>query len=186
MSRTKTGAIPAPNPHERRKAMADSPDFGKMRKQLTDTVGNSVTDVLAKLKDSGIAEQVQSWIGKGENKPVTADQVSQALGPDHLDKIARQTGKTPQQAAQTMADKLPTMVDKLSPDGHLPDPQSIKANMANMPKMPPTSGNPSPATAAAGAATGPRASNRTSQAGQQANQSAQRTTQADPRTPQPM
>ena len=114
--------------------MADTPDLGKLWKQLTDTVGGSVTDVFAKLKNSGIADQVQSWIGKGENKPVTADQVTQALGQDHMDRIAQKTGTTPEQAAQNMATKLPGMVDKLTPDGRLPDPQTIKSNMAATPK----------------------------------------------------
>lgn len=110
--------------------MADTPDLGKLWKQLTDTVGGGVSDVFTKLKDSSIGEQVQSWIGKGENKPVTADQLTEALGPDHLDKIAQQTGTTPERAAQTMAARLPGMVDKLTPDGQLPDPQSIRANTA--------------------------------------------------------
>jgi len=137
--------------------MADTPDIGKLFKQLTDTVGSGVSEVFNKLKDSSIGEQVQSWIGKGENKPVTPDQVTQALGPDQMDKIAQQTGKTPEQAAQQMADKLPGMVDKLTPDGHLPDPQTMKANMAGM-KTPMTSSTPTPA--AAGAATTPSASSR--------------------------
>ncbi|GAA2007741.1 YidB family protein [Catenulispora subtropica] len=148
--------------------MADTPDLGKMWKQLTDTVGNGVSDVFTKLKNSSIADQVQSWIGKGENKPVTADQVSEALGPDRMDKIAKQTGKTPEQAAQTMADKLPGMVDKLSPDGHLPDPQTIKANMPGMP-TPATAGASASAASGAGPAEPPR-----------------RTPQSTPRPPQSM
>ncbi|NUP53856.1 MAG: DUF937 domain-containing protein [Catenulispora sp.] len=141
--------------------MVDTSDLSKLWNQLTDTVGTSVTEVFTKLKNSSISEQVQSWIGKGENKPVTPDQVTQALGPDHMNKIAQQTGTTPDQAAQTMATKLPTMVDKLTPDGHLPDPQTIKSNMST-PK-------PTPATAAAAS-----------------TPAAQRATQPTPRPPQSM
>jgi uncharacterized protein YidB (DUF937 family) len=110
--------------------MADTPDLGKMWKQLTDNVGGGMSEAIEKLKNSAIGEQVHSWIGKGENKPVNADQVTQAIGQDKMEKIAQQTGTTPEQAAQTMADKLPGMVDRMTPDGRLPDPQSIKDNVA--------------------------------------------------------
>ena len=111
--------------------MADTPDLGKLWKQMTETIGGGVGGALEKLKNSSIGEQVQSWIGKGENKPVNADQVTQAIGQDKMEKIAQQTGTTPEQAAQTMAEKLPGMVDKMTPDGHLPDPPSIQDNVAS-------------------------------------------------------
>ena len=110
--------------------MADTPDLGKLWKQMTETIGGGVGGALEKLKNSSIGEQVQSWIGKGENKPVNADQVTQAIGQDKMEKIAQQTGTTPEQAAQTMAEKLPGMVDKMTPDGQLPAPKSIKNNVA--------------------------------------------------------
>jgi uncharacterized protein YidB (DUF937 family) len=110
--------------------MADTPDLGKIWKHLTDNVGGGMSEALEKLKKSSIGEQVQSWIGKGENKPVNADQVTQAIGQDRMEKIAQQAGTTPEQAAQAMADKLPGMVDKMTPDGQLPNPQSIEDNAA--------------------------------------------------------
>jgi uncharacterized protein YidB (DUF937 family) len=130
--------------------MADTPDLGKMWKQLTDNVGGGMSEVLEKLKNSAIGEQVKSWIGKGENKPVNADQVTQAIGQDKMEKIAQQAGTTPEQAAQTMAEKLPGMVDKMTPDGHLPDPQSIKDNAAGAAR----SATGAAASTGAGAGTG--------------------------------
>ena len=91
--------------------------MAKMMSQLRNTVGGDVGGVLDKLKNAGLAEHVKSWIGRGENKPVTADQVSQALGNEHIAKIAEQTGVSQQQAAQNIADKLPGMVDKMTPEG---------------------------------------------------------------------
>ena len=111
--------------------MNETPDIGKMFGQLASSIGGGVSDMFNKLKDSSIGEQFQSWIGKGENKPVTADQVTEALGPDAMSKIAEKTGTTPEQAAQNVAQKLPGMVDKITPDGQLPDAQTIKDNMAN-------------------------------------------------------
>ena len=112
--------------------MSDGNDIGKMFNQLTSTVGGNVTGLFSKLKDSSLGEHFQSWVGKGENKPVTPEQVTDALGNEHLAKIAEQTGVTPEQAAQNIAQKVPGMVDKMTPDGQLPDPQALKSQMSTM------------------------------------------------------
>jgi uncharacterized protein YidB (DUF937 family) len=106
--------------------MNETPDIGKMFSQLTSSIGSNATELFNKLKDSSIGEQFQSWIGKGENKPVTGDQVTEALGPDAMNKMAAKTGTTPEQAAQDVAKKLPDMVDRATPDGRLPDPSDMQ------------------------------------------------------------
>lgn len=128
--------------------MAETPDLGKLWKQLTDNIGGGMSGALEKLKKSSIGEQVQSWIGKGENKPVNAEQMTQAIGKERMEQIAQQTGTTPEQAAQMMADKLPGMVDKMTPDGQMPAPQSIKQNVAG------AAGKAAGAATGAGAAAG--------------------------------
>jgi uncharacterized protein YidB (DUF937 family) len=99
--------------------------IGKAFSQMKNTVGEDVGELFGKLKNSSISEHFQSWIGKGENKSVTPDQVTQALGNEQIAKIADQTGVTPEQAAQNLAQKLPGMVDKITPDGQLPDPSML-------------------------------------------------------------
>lgn len=91
--------------------------MGKMMGQLKSMLGNDAGGVLDKLKGSGLSDHFKSWVGKGENKPVTADQVTQALGNEQISKIADQTGVSQQQAAQNIADKLPGVVDKMTPEG---------------------------------------------------------------------
>ncbi|MFF1452416.1 YidB family protein [Streptomyces sp. NPDC058274] len=87
------------------------------------TVGNGsnplggLLDMLAK---SGLADQAQSWVGTGENKPVTGEQVQQALPDGTLQKVADQAGVTPEQAADHLAQSLPQAVDKLTPEGRIP------------------------------------------------------------------
>lgn len=76
--------------------------------------------ILAKLQQGGLGEAAQSWVGTGANQPVPADQLGSALGPDLMGMIARQLGSNPQQAAGTMADLLPGLIDQLTPQGQLP------------------------------------------------------------------
>jgi uncharacterized protein YidB (DUF937 family) len=77
--------------------------------------------LLAQLQQSGLDDQVKSWIGNGENKQVSAQQIQQALGDDELTAVAEKAGVSKEEAASGIADKLPQLVDKLSPDGKLPD-----------------------------------------------------------------
>ena len=77
--------------------------------------------LLAQLQQSGLDDQVKSWIGSGENKQVSAQQIQQALGDDELEVVAEKAGVSKEEAASGIADKLPQLVDKLSPDGKLPD-----------------------------------------------------------------
>jgi len=73
-----------------------------------------------KLQQSGLGDQVQSWIGHGGNQPVSADQVTQALGQDQVQKLADQSGVTPEQFSQHVADVLPQAVDHATPGGQAP------------------------------------------------------------------
>ena len=73
------------------------------------------------LQQAGLGEQMQSWISTGPNLPVSADQLSQALGADRLGQLAQVAGLEPQALSQGLAQALPQAVDRLTPDGQLPD-----------------------------------------------------------------
>jgi len=77
--------------------------------------------LLSQLQASGLDDQVKSWIGGDENKQVSAQQIQEALGDDELAAVAEKAGVSKEEAASGIADKLPQLVDKLSPDGTLPD-----------------------------------------------------------------
>jgi uncharacterized protein YidB (DUF937 family) len=89
---------------------------------VTTLVNNAggLQGILAKLQQGGLGEAAQSWVGMGANQPVSADQLGGALGPDLLGAVAKQLGGNQQQAAGTLADLLPGLIDKLTPQGQLP------------------------------------------------------------------
>ena len=84
------------------------------------SANGGVQGIMAKLTSSGLGQQVQSWVGTGENKPVSGDQVAKALDTDSLNKMAQETGTTPQQASDEVAQALPEVVDKATPGGQVP------------------------------------------------------------------
>jgi uncharacterized protein YidB (DUF937 family) len=70
---------------------------------------------------AGLGEQVSSWIGTGDNQPVSADQIKQALGDSgHLGQLAQAAGVTEHEAAHDLADLLPDIVNRLTPQGSIP------------------------------------------------------------------
>jgi uncharacterized protein YidB (DUF937 family) len=77
-----------------------------------------LVDMLAK---NGLGQQAASWVGAGANAPVTADQLSQALGSGPLAALAGQFGLDPQALSGHLAQYLPEVVNQLTPEGRLPD-----------------------------------------------------------------
>jgi uncharacterized protein YidB (DUF937 family) len=79
-----------------------------------------IEGVLAKLQQAGLGQQAQSWIGTGQNMPISPDALSQIFGHGQLGQIAQQMGITHEQAAGGLAQALPNVVDQMTPDGQIP------------------------------------------------------------------
>ena len=79
-----------------------------------------LSGLLSKLQSAGLGDVAQSWVGTGANQPVSGAALGGALGPDLMGMIASQLGGNQQQAAGTMADLLPGLIDKLTPQGQVP------------------------------------------------------------------
>jgi len=85
-------------------------------KLLGDT-GDKLSGLLDKLRNADLDDKVKSWIGKGDNKTVTPEQVKVALGDAEVKSVADDMGVSSEEAAGTIAKLLPTIIDKLTPDG---------------------------------------------------------------------
>ncbi|MFE5715848.1 YidB family protein [Streptomyces sp. NPDC056501] len=81
---------------------------------------NPLGGLLDMLTKSGLVDQAQSWVGTGENQPVSGAQIADALPDDTLQKVAQDAGVSPQEAADQIARSLPQAVDKLTPAGSVP------------------------------------------------------------------
>ncbi|WOX08642.1 YidB family protein [Streptomyces sp. N50] len=90
------------------------------------TGSNPLGGLLDMLTKSGLAEQKDSWVGTGQNQSVTGEQIQQALPDETLRKVAEQAGVTPEQAASDLAQTLPQAVDKLTPQGQVPQAASLE------------------------------------------------------------
>ena len=70
-----------------------------------------------KFAQSGQGNAFQSWVGMGENEPISSNQIQRALGSEQVNAIATRMGVDPGVASNFLAEYLPKIVDKLTPQG---------------------------------------------------------------------
>ena len=80
-----------------------------------------IEGLLAKFQQAGMGQQAQSWIGTGQNMPISADALSQIFGHGQLSQIAQQMGISPAEAAGGLSQALPHVVDQMTPGGEIPE-----------------------------------------------------------------
>lgn len=96
--------------------------LASLQKLVTSSGGlHGLTSMLA---SNGLGQQVQSWVGNGQNQPVSGPQVQQAVHPDHINAMARQSGMSPEETSNHVAKALPDMVDQATPEGRMPAPEN--------------------------------------------------------------
>lgn len=76
--------------------------------------------LLQQLQQGGLGEAAQSWVGTGQNLPVSADQLQAALGGDRISALAEQAGVPAGDLMGQLAHMLPQVVDQLTPNGQVP------------------------------------------------------------------
>jgi uncharacterized protein YidB (DUF937 family) len=81
--------------------------------------------LLESFKRSGQGDVINSWVGTGANKSISPAQLTDALGADTLNQLSSQTGLSTQDLTNQLSQALPQVVDKLSPEGRLPDEQEL-------------------------------------------------------------
>jgi uncharacterized protein YidB (DUF937 family) len=87
--------------------------------------------LLQKLSEGGLAAQVHSWVSAGPNMRVNADQIMEALGHKRLQRVAAHFGVDQELLANTIADLLPDLVDRLTPAGRT-DEGTIESGLARL------------------------------------------------------
>ncbi len=103
---------------------------------LNNPQSGGLSGLLEKFKASGLGDQAASWVGTGENAPVSGDQIHNALGGDFINQIASKLGVDASQASGGLAQLLPTLIDKLTPNGAVPaDGDQLAQGLAGLRKL---------------------------------------------------
>ena len=98
---------------------------GGLMEQVLGLVANPQTGGLSGLvdqfNDKGLGGLISSWISTGENQPVSGEQIDQVIGEDKIQEIAQKLGLSATEARSGLASFLPQIIDKLTPNGQLPE-----------------------------------------------------------------
>ena len=76
--------------------------------------------LLNKLDQGGLGDQTKSWVGTGQNQPVSPGQFGQALGPNIIKTLSQMTGVSEDQLTKQLSQGIPVIINVLTPNGRLP------------------------------------------------------------------
>ncbi len=76
--------------------------------------------LVSKFQQAGLGDVIGSWVGSGANRPISGDQITQALGPDTIADLASKFGLNTGDTAGALSGILPGLIDKLTPQGSAP------------------------------------------------------------------
>jgi uncharacterized protein YidB (DUF937 family) len=100
---------------------------------ISDPQSGGLSGLVEEIAAGGLGDQVASWVGKGENLPISAEQLQAALGSSFVQGLAEKFGINPADVAGSLAHLLPQVVDKLTPDGQVPgDNKLLEASLAGL------------------------------------------------------
>lgn len=83
--------------------------------------GGGLGGLVEKFNQAGLGDVLASWIGTGQNAPISGEQLGEVLGGDALGDLASRLGLPAGDAAAQLAQVLPGLVDRLTPQGVEPE-----------------------------------------------------------------
>ena len=94
--------------------------------------GGGLSKIMSGMQSAGLEDKAKSWISKGENQPISADEVKQVVPAEKIAEVAQKTGVSHEDAAGLIAKALPAVVSHVTPDGHVPDAGSIEQTLGKL------------------------------------------------------
>jgi uncharacterized protein YidB (DUF937 family) len=83
----------------------------------------------------GLGETVNSWIGTGQNLPISPDQVASVLGQSKIKSLAEKAGVSPDEISGGLAHLFPEIIDSLTPNGSIPDNDTLSKGLGSLKKL---------------------------------------------------
>lgn len=102
--------------------VANNPQLLQAVLSLLDNNGaqGGLGGLLQKFQQAGLGDVIGSWVGSGDNQPISGEQLGNVLGADALSGVAAKLGVDPADAASQLSNILPGLIDQLTPQGQAP------------------------------------------------------------------
>ena len=88
---------------------------------LSDKEGGGLGGLVQSFQQKGLGDIISSWIGTGQNAPISPDQIKEGLGSETLQNLAAKAGISAEEVTAKLSELLPNLVDKMTPDGVIPE-----------------------------------------------------------------
>ena len=88
---------------------------------LTNKQAGGLSGMVEAFQQKGLGDLMSSWISTGKNLPISPEQLRNGIGEERLRSLAQHAGVSEESASSQLSDLLPGLIDKLTPDGKLPD-----------------------------------------------------------------
>jgi uncharacterized protein YidB (DUF937 family) len=83
--------------------------------------GGGLNSLVRSFEQNGLGNIISSWIGTGQNMPVSPAQVETGLGSERIGELAEKSGLSPETVKTQLSEALPHLIDSLTPAGHTGD-----------------------------------------------------------------
>lgn len=93
--------------------------------QMIQNQPGGLQGLMQNFHENGLGSVATSWVSSGQNLPISADQIHQVLGSDQVKALAAKCGISPDVAGGAIAQLLPGIVDKLTPNGQVPEHNNV-------------------------------------------------------------
>ena len=84
-------------------------------------MAGGIGGLLQKFQQAGLGNVAQSWVGQGQNQPVSPQQVQQVFGEQQVNQWAQQSNMQPHDLLSQLSQMLPHAVDRMTPQGQVPN-----------------------------------------------------------------
>jgi uncharacterized protein YidB (DUF937 family) len=91
-----------------------------------------LSGLVQQFHDNGLGDVVSSWVGTGQNLPISAEQIQSVFSNEHVKAFAEKAGISPEVASAKIAEMLPVIVDKLTPNGQVPEQSGLLQTGLNL------------------------------------------------------
>lgn len=95
--------------------------LGGIMEMLSGGGSGGLSGLLQTFQEKGLGDVISSWIGTGANQAISADQIQEVLGSDMVRNLAAKAGIPTEEIGGKLAELLPGVIDKLTPDGTIPE-----------------------------------------------------------------
>ncbi len=96
---------------------------------LTNKESGGLEGLIQVFNQKGLGDVISSWVGTGSNAPITPEQIQEVLGSDVIKQLSEKSGISVDAAKAQLAELLPSLIDKITPEGKVPEGDLLNKGM---------------------------------------------------------